>query len=135
MTIPNPMENEFDLAIARIPRWMLGLALLGTVISQVWWGLPAATGFLAGSLAAWLNFHLIERAVNRISRLASGQQEKRASGSGKRIFIQFAFLLLGAFAILRFSGFSVAAGCCGFLICPTAVMLEIIYELFTYGHS
>ena len=129
------METDFELAIVRIPRWMLGLAVLGTVIAQVWLGLAAATGFLAGSLAAWLNFRLIEGAVNRISRLATNQQEKRASASGKRIFIQFAFLILGAFAILRFSGFSLAAGFCGFLVCPTAVMLELIYELLTYGHS
>ena len=129
------MELDFEQAIARIPRWMLGLALLGTVVSLIWWGLAAAMGFLAGSAAAWLNFRLIEGAVNRISRLATNQQEKRASRSGKRIFIQFAFLILGAFVILRFSGFSVAAGFCGFLICPTAVILEMIYELFNYGHS
>ena len=129
------MEIDFEEAVARIPRWMLGLALLGTTVSLIWWGLTAATGFLAGSGAAWLNFRLIEGAVNRISRLATNQQEKRASGSGRRIFIQFAFLILGAFVILRFSGFSVAAGFCGFLICPTAVMLEMIYELFNYGHS
>ena len=129
------MELYFEQSIDRIPRWMLGLALLGTVVSLIWWGLATAMGFLAGSAAAWLNFRLIEGAVNRISRLATNQQEKRASGSGKRIFIQFAFLILGAFVILRFSGFSVAAGFCGFLICPTAVILEMIYELFNYGHS
>lgn len=129
------MDPDFDGAIARIPRWIAALAAIGTPIAFFWKGLPAGTGFLAGALAAWLNFRLIEGAVNRIARLAANAEEKRASGSGKRIFIQFAFLLLGAFAILRLSGFSVAAGFCGFLVCPAAVMLEIVYELFSYGHS
>jgi len=129
------VDPDFDGAIARIPRWIFTLAAIGTPIAFVWKGLPAGTGFLAGALAAWLNFRLIEGAVNRISRLAVNAEEKRAAGSGKRIFIQFALLLLGAFAILRFSGFSVAAGFCGFLVCPAAVMLEIVYELFSYGHS
>src|SRR5205085_2623465 len=118
-----------------IPRWIFALAAIGTPIALFWKGLPAGTGFLLGSLAAWLNFRLIERAVNRVAKLATNAEEKRASGSGKRIFIQFAFLLLGAFAILSLSGFSVAAGFCGFLVCPAAVMLEIVYELFSYGHS
>jgi len=104
-------------------------------VAFFWKGLPAGTGFLLGSLAAWLNYRVIVRAVDRVAYLAANTQEKRAAGSGKRIFIQFAVLLLGAFAILRFSGFSVVAGFCGFLVCPAAVMLEIVYELFSYGHS
>ena len=126
---------DFDRAIGRITRWIFALGVLGTAVFLVWKGLPAGTGFLAGSLAAWLNFRLIERAVDRMANLASNAQEKRAKGSWKRIFIQFAFLILGVFAILRFSGFSMAAGFCGFLVCPVAVMLEIVYELFSYGHS
>jgi len=29
----------------------------------------------------------------------------------------------------------VVVALCGFLVCPAAVMLEILYELITYGHS
>ena len=51
------------------------------------------------------------------------------------MFIRFAFFVLGAFVILRFSGFNIVVALCGFLVCPAAVMLEILYELLTYGHS
>ena len=44
-------------------------------------------------------------------------------------------LVLGAFVILRISGFSVLAVLCGFLVCPAAVILEIVYELLKYEHS
>ena len=59
----------------------------------------------------------------------------RPKRRGVRLFIQFALFVLGAFVILRLSGFNVVAALCGFLVCPAAVMLEILYELFTYGHS
>src|SRR5215475_1536537 len=96
---------DFEQAIARIPRWIFGLAILGTFVTLIWKGLTPGTNFLAGSIAAWINFKLIERMVNRVARLATNAEGVRASRSGKWVFIQFAFLLLGAFAILRFSGF------------------------------
>jgi hypothetical protein len=130
-----PNAVDFDRAIARIPRWILGLACLGTAVALAWKGLTPASSFLGGSVAAWLNFKMIERFVNRVARLAANAGPGRAAGSGKWVFIRFAFLLLGVSVILRFSGFSVAAGFLGFLVCPAAVILEIVYELFTYGHS
>jgi hypothetical protein len=77
---------------------------------------------------------VIERFVNRLGELAmaSGKPPK---ARGIRLFIQFILFVLGAFVILRLSGFNVTAAFCGFLVCPVAVMLEILYELFTYGHS
>jgi hypothetical protein len=60
---------------------------------------------------------------------------KLPKAGGLRVFIQFALLLLGAFVILRFSGFNFVVALYGFLVCPAAVIVEICYELITYGHS
>jgi hypothetical protein len=121
--------EEFDEAIARVPRWLLLLAVAGTLIAGSLRGLSAASGFLMGALAAYANFRLIERAVNRI---AANAARKPGRGTGLWVLVQFAALVLVAFVIIKYSGFNLAAAFFGFLVCPAAVVLEIVYELLTY---
>ena len=129
-------EAELDRAIARIPRWIVVLGLLGTGLAGRMGGAPYAGAFLVGAVAAWLNFRLIERAVNRLGRLASAPAAKPAGkGTGAWMFIQFAVVVLGAFVILKVSGFNLAAAFLGFLVCPAAAIAELLYELLIYGHS
>jgi hypothetical protein len=128
---------QSEAGIARLPRWMLGLALAGTLAVTGAWGLRAGGGFLLGSLGAWINLRLLIRAVDRIGRLALNGNTKdvRPGQSGVMVFIQLMALVLGAFVILRISGFNKIAVLCGFLVCPAAVILEILYELLKYDHS
>jgi len=126
---------DFESAIARVPRWMLGLSAAGTVGTMAFGGINIAGGFMLGSLAAYLNFKVIERAVNGLARRSGSGEKNSGSGTGTWVFIQFTGLLLGAFVILKSSGFNLAAAFWGFLVCPAGVVLEIIYELITYDHS
>jgi hypothetical protein len=114
---------------------MLGLGVVGTGVAAWLGGLPYAGAFMAGAVAAQLNFRLIERFVNRLGETASEKRPASASRTGLQMFIRFLFIALGALVILRFTGINVIAALCGFLVCPAAVMLEIFYELLTYGHS
>jgi hypothetical protein len=130
----------FENAIARLPRWILLLAAAGTATAGGVFGLKAAGGFLAGSIAAWANLRIVERAVDRVARIAGEiavkpDTKRPGKRTGAWLLIQFAALVLGAFVILRYSGFSMTAAFCGFLVCPAAVVLEIIFELVTYDHS
>src|SRR6266700_3610283 len=61
----------FENAIARLPRWILFLASAGTAIAGGFFGFASAGGFLAGAIAAYLNLRIVERAVNRLARIAS----------------------------------------------------------------
>lgn len=126
-----------EAGIARLPRWMLGLAAVGTLIGAVVWGFRFGGGFLLGSIGAWVNLRLLIRAVDRIGRLAvnGNAKEVRPGQRAVGLFIQLMALVLGAFVILRFSGFNKFAALCGFLVCPAAVILEIVYELLKYEHS
>jgi hypothetical protein len=128
---------EPEAGLRRLPWWILGLAVTGTIGVALVYGLRAAGGFLLGCLGAWLNLRLLERATDRIGRLAAGGNTRRVKPgqSGLTVFIQLMALVLGAFVILRASGFNVIAVLCGFLVCPAAVILEIVYELVTYDHS
>lgn len=124
--------EEFEAAIARLPRWILLLAALGTGAAGAFLGIAAAGGFLLGAIGAYFNFRLVERAVNRLAReVAMGSRKRR----GRWVLIQFAGLVLGAFVIIKYSGFNLVAAFAGFLVCPAAVVLEIVYELVNYDHS
>lgn len=128
------MELHFDQGIARVPKLIAVLGLIGTGVAGRIGGVGYALAFLVGAGAAWFNFRLIERAVDRLGRLA-GAAAKAPRVSGAMMFIQFAVFAIGAFVILRLSGFNVAVALCGFLVCPAAVLIEIFYELLTYEHS
>jgi hypothetical protein len=125
---------DYERALARLPNWMMALGVIGTVIAARYAGISGAIGFLLGAVAAWLNLRLIERGVNRIVRLA-GEPGKIGTGSGVGIFVQFVVFATLAFVILRFTGFNPMAALVGFLVCPAAAIIEIVYEIFTYGHS
>ena len=135
------MQHEFERAIARLPLWILLLAIIGTAAAAVRFGLSAAGGYLLGSIGAYLNLRIIERAANRVAPPSSvatpdspATPPKSGRGTGFRVFLQFGGSVLGALVILKLSGFSVGAAFCGFLVCPAAVTLEIIYELATFRH-
>jgi hypothetical protein len=121
--------EQFEAALARLPRWLLALAILGTAVAGSFKGLSAAGGFLVGAIAAWFNLRLIERSVDRFLRLAAANPARRPRAG---VFLKFAGLLLAAFVIIRYSGFSMGAALTGFMVCPAAVVLEIVYELMNY---
>ena len=129
------MPFDFDKGIARIPPLIVVLGLVGAGVAGRMGGFVYAGSFLAGAIAAYVNFRVIERFVNRLGQLAVAGSSKPPKVRGVGLFIQFILFVLGAFVILRLSGFNVIAALCGFLVCPAAVMLEILYELLTYGHS
>jgi hypothetical protein len=129
------LNLDFDEGIARVAKLIGLLGLLGTVVAWRIGGLVYGAAFFAGAGAAWFNFKAIERAVDRLGQLAGAGSSKPARTSGRIMFIQFIIFALGAFVILRVSGFNVAVALCGFLVCPAAVLLEIFYELLTYEHT
>lgn len=124
-----------DQAIRRVPKWIIALGLLGTGVAGRLGGLPYAGSFLAGAAGALLNFWLIERFVNRLGEAALAGDRTPVARISFRMSIRFLFIAVGAFVILRFTGINVVAALCGLLVCPAAAILEIVYELITYGHS
>jgi uncharacterized membrane protein YuzA (DUF378 family) len=136
------MKLDVDRQIARIPRLIVVLGVVGTGIAGLFGGLPYAGAFFIGAGAAYFNFKLVERVVTgltqRVASLATtapADLPKSHKLFGVRLAIQFGLFVLGTFVILRLSGFNVVLALFGFFVCPAAVMLEILYELITYGHS
>jgi hypothetical protein len=133
------VEIDFDKGIVRIPGLIALLGAVGTAAAGWMGGLADAGAFFIGAGAAYFNFRLLERFVNRLGELAAQAAKsalpKPVKASGVRVFIQFGLLVLGVFVILRISGFNLVVALYGFLVCPAAVMIEIFYELLTYEHS
>jgi len=92
-------------------------------------------GFLLGAAGAWVNLRVLERFVDKMGAAAMAEQRTVGKGSGVWLFLQFLGLVIGAFVILKVSGLNIVAALCGFLVLPAAVLLEIVYELLTYGHA
>jgi len=133
----NTEQTPLETAMVRLPRIVLALTALGTAAGAarlgVWW----AGGFLAGGLGGWLNLRLIERAADRLMGLAvpSEGQARPSRPSGTALLIQFTALVLGAFVIIRYSGFNAQAAVWGFFTLPAAVLLEILYELTNFKNE
>lgn len=129
------MEPDLDRAIARLPSLIAGLGIIGSAVAWHFGGFGYAIAFCIGAAAAYFNFRLIERYVNRLLGTLSGNQSKPPRAAALRLFFQLALFLAGAFVILRFSGFNIVVALYGFLVCPAAAMLEAICYLITYyGH-
>ena len=130
-------QVRVEAAVSRLPKWLIGLGILGTLGALRYYGVRTAVAFLLGSAAAWINLKLIEQAVNRIGRLASSGDASRAKPQRRAVWmlVQFIGVAISAFVILKYSGISIIAVFCGFLVCPAAVIVEIVYELVKYEHS
>src|SRR5580698_9111968 len=95
------MDNE--RAIARIPKWMIGLGLVGTGLAGRLGGTPYAASFLVGAAGAMLNFWMIERFVDRLGKVALAGGRTPVGRTSLRLFIRLLLIGLGAFVILRFT--------------------------------
>lgn len=130
------MAADLGLTVARVPRVIAALGIVGTLVAGYAGGIGWAVAFVVGAIAAYYNFRLIERFVNRLAQAMVERPGKRPKLPGLKLFMQLALFVAGAFVILRFSGFNLMVAFCGFLVCPAAVMIEAIYYLITYyGHS
>src|SRR5579863_1248895 len=98
------MAGDLDQAIVRVPFLIALLGLIGAGVAWHFGGLPYAGSFLAGAVAAYLNFRLIERFVNRLLRTLAAEPRKPPKAAGFRLFMQLSLFVLVAFVILRFSG-------------------------------
>jgi len=130
-------RGRVEAAVSRLPKWLLMLAVAGAIGAVRYYNVRIAGAFLLGAAAAWINLRLIEQAVDRIGRLASSGDASAVKPKRRAVWmlVQFIAVALGAFVILRYSGISIIAVFCGFLVCPAAVIVEIVYELVKYEHS
>lgn len=120
---------RIERALARIRRLMAVLAAAGTALLLGWKGPAWAAGFLAGALAAMLNFQWLEQLASGLDPARQGRRLRWAVLFGLR------YVLLGAacYVIVKLFGFHGLAILAGLLAAAAAVLAELVYELLHAG--
>lgn len=106
---------------------MAWLAGGGAVAALALGGWPAAGGFLAGSVASYLNFRWLKRLVEALGPGTAGKPPR--ARVAVFLGLRYALLGLGGYVILKSSVISLPAALAGLFVSVAAVILEIVFEL------
>jgi hypothetical protein len=121
-----PDELSFPRASARIGKFMVVVAVLGTCGALLVGGWLTGAGFLLGAAISALNFYWLHQLV---AGLGSGRKPGNRS-----VILGFRYLILGsgAYVILRVSSISLKGVLAGLFVLTAALFVEVIFEIF-YG--
>lgn len=124
---PDPDPGFYGRALARMPRWIAGIAVIA--LPFVWWkgGPLAASSFTVGAIGGYWNYVGVCRIADRLSQKIA--QTGETPKSGPRGFLRLVFIALAAFVIIRFTHINLAAAFMGLFVPVAAVVVEILYEL------
>jgi ATP synthase I chain. len=119
--------------VRRIQRLTLLLSLGGTIAGFGLGGWPAGFGFLTGALISYLNFFWLKRLVETLG--APARRGSRATVMAVLLGLRYGLLGAGGYVMLRVFGVSLLALLAGLLTVVAAVILEALYQLFTYART
>ncbi|HWR52313.1 MAG TPA: hypothetical protein VN428_14470 [Bryobacteraceae bacterium] len=121
------MEAEtafYERAIARVYRWIIIAAAVGTIAALAWRGWETAVPFALAAMASYFSFKWLHEVVDALGPDAR---------PGKRVFVlaglRYALIGLGAYVIVKVFGMSGLAAVMGLFVAVVAVIAEIIFEL------
>jgi hypothetical protein len=126
---PDPDPDFHARALRRMPRWMASAAALA--LPFVWWhgGALWAASFLAGAIGGYWNYVAVCRIADRLSETV--ERTGHAPRSRLRSLLRLLFIVVAAFAIIRFTHINLAAAFIGLLTPVAAVVMEILFELLS----
>jgi len=125
-------ESFYAGAAARIPRFMILLALVLGAAAWLRYGWHIAVGFACGCAIAYLNFHWLERVVSALADRAT--QSGHAQSSGGIVFrflLRYFLMALAAYAIFSVSPASLYGLFAGLFLPVAGIACEAVYELYT----
>lgn len=112
-------------SLARISLWIVVLGAAGTVLLVPFRGAAIAASFLLGSVASWLGFW-------RWRKIASALGGAPPPFQRLRWALRLGIIGAVLYVILRFLEISLVAALLGFLTAAAAVIVEIVYLLFSH---
>ncbi|MGA8150033.1 MAG: ATP synthase subunit I [Terriglobales bacterium] len=124
-------ESFYAGAVARIPRFMIALALIFS--GAVWWrfGWRSALGFACGGAIAYLNFHWLEQVVGALADRATQSAHRRSSGGVVfRFLLRYFLMALAAYAIFSVSPASLNGLFAGLFLPVAGIVCEAAYEIY-----
>ncbi len=117
---------ELARAEARLPRWMIAVALLGTLAALLGGDARVAAGFALGSALAILNYHWLHQAIETLFDL-------RRPGIPKRVVLKFAvrypLAFGGVYVFYRTGWLPFLPILAGLFVPVIAVLIEAVFQI------
>jgi hypothetical protein len=124
-------ESFYSGALARIPHFMVALAVILSGAGWLRYGWRVALGFGCGCAIAYLNFYWLERVVSALADRATQTPYKQSSGGIVFRFLVRYFLMAGAaYAIFSVSPASLFGLFAGLFLPVGGIACEAVYELY-----
>jgi hypothetical protein len=124
-------ESFYSGALARIPRFMIALALLLSGAGWLRFGWRVALGFACGCAIAYLNFHWLERVVTALADRATQTPYKQSSGGIVfRFLVRYFLMAAAAYAIFSVSPASLYGLFAGLFLPVGGIACEAAFELY-----
>jgi hypothetical protein len=124
-------ESFYSGALARIPRFMIALALLLSGAGWLRFGWRVALGFACGCAIAHLNFHWLERVVNALAdRATQTPYQQSSAGIVFRFLVRYFLMAAAAYAIFSVSPASLYGLFAGLFLPVGGIACEAAFELY-----
>jgi hypothetical protein len=124
-------ESFYSGALARIPRFMIALALILSAGAWLRFGWRIALGFACGCAIAYLNFHWLERVVAALADRATHSAYKQSSGGIVfRFLVRYFLMAAAAYVIFSVSPASLYGLFAGLFLPVGGIACEAAYELY-----
>lgn len=124
-------EDFYSGALARISRFMLAVAVAGSVAALLYWGWRIALGFACGCCIAQLNFHWLKRVVGALAdRVTQAANPRPAKGMVLRFLLRYFLMALAAYAIFTVSRASLYGLFAGLFLPVAGIACETAYEVY-----
>jgi small-conductance mechanosensitive channel len=124
-------ESFYAGAVARIPRFMILLAVVFTAAAWLHFGWRIALGFACGCAIAYLNFHWLERVVSGVAdRVTRTGQPQSGRGVVIRFLLRYLLMALAAYAIFSVSPASLYGLFAGLFLPVAGIACEAVYEVY-----
>jgi len=124
-------ETFYSGAVARIPRFMIVVALVLTLSGWLRFGWRVALGFACGCAIAYLNFHWLEKVVSALADRATSSEYRQSSrGIVFRFLVRYFLMALAGYAIFSVSPASLYGLFAGLFLPVAGIACEAGYELY-----
>jgi len=124
-------ESFYDAALARIPRFMIWLALVLGAATWLRYGWRIALGFAVGCGIAYLNFYWLERVIGALADRVTGTGKVQSSrGVVARFLLRYFLMAVAAYAIFSVSPASLYGLFAGLFLPVAGIACEAVYELY-----
>jgi ATP synthase I chain len=124
-------QSFYSGALARIPHFMIALAVLLSGGAWLRFGWRIALGFACGCAVAYLNFHWLERVVSALADRAT-QTSYKQSGGGIvfRFLVRYFLMAAAGYAIFSVSPASLYGLFAGLFLPVGGIACEAVYEFY-----